>query len=61
MCPLLLHLLTSIVSPWVRLEKYVGRLQQRIYRAENLGKKREVKNLKRLLMRSKAALLLLIR
>ncbi|WP_163262760.1 group II intron reverse transcriptase/maturase [Bacillus paranthracis] len=47
--------------PWVRLEKYVRRLQQRIYRAENLGKKREVKNLQRLLMRSKAALLLSIR
>ncbi|MGG5781823.1 group II intron reverse transcriptase/maturase [Bacillus albus] len=47
--------------PWVRLEKYVRRLQQRIYRAESLGKKREVKNLQRLLMRSKAALLLSIR
>lgn len=47
--------------PWVRLEKYVRRLQQRIHRAESLGKKREVKNLQRLLMRSKAALLLSIR
>ena len=47
--------------PWVRLEKYVRRLQQRIYRAENLGKKREVRNLQRLLMKSKAALLLSIR
>ncbi|MFV0944361.1 group II intron reverse transcriptase/maturase [Bacillus pacificus] len=47
--------------PWVKLEKYVRRLQQRIYRAESLGKKREVKNLQRLLMRSKAALLLSIR
>ncbi|MCU5131811.1 group II intron reverse transcriptase/maturase [Bacillus cereus] len=47
--------------PWVRLEKYVRRLQQRIYRAESLGKKREVKTLQRLLMRSKAALLLSIR
>lgn len=47
--------------PWVRLETYVRRLQQRIYRAENLGKKREVRNLQRLLMKSKAALLLSIR
>nr|WP_307838217.1 reverse transcriptase N-terminal domain-containing protein [Bacillus cereus group sp. N21] len=41
--------------PWVKLEKYVRRLQQRIYRAESLGKKREVKNLQRLMMRSKAS------
>ncbi|HDT6579664.1 TPA: group II intron reverse transcriptase/maturase [Bacillus cereus] len=47
--------------PWVKLKKYVRRLQQRIYRAESLGKKRDVKNLQRLLMRSKAALLLSIR
>ncbi|MGG3523851.1 group II intron reverse transcriptase/maturase [Bacillus pseudomycoides] len=47
--------------PWVELEKYVRRLQQRIYRAESLGKKREVKNLQRLMMRSKAALLFSIR
>lgn len=47
--------------PWVPLEKYVRRLQQRIYRAENLGKNREVRNLQRLLMKSKAALLLSIR
>ena len=47
--------------PWRRLEKHVRRLQQRIYRAESLGQKRKVRDLQRLLMRSKAALLLSIR
>lgn len=47
--------------PWARLEKYVRRLQQRIYRQESLGNKRKVKQLQRMLMRSKAALLLSIR
>lgn len=47
--------------PWTRLEKYVRRLQQRIYRQESLGNKRKVKQLQRMLMRSKAALLLSIR
>lgn len=47
--------------PWVRLERYVRKLQQRIYHAESLGDKRKVRNLQRLLMRSEAALLLSIR
>ncbi|WP_242412746.1 reverse transcriptase N-terminal domain-containing protein [Priestia megaterium] len=47
--------------PWIRLERYVRKLQQRIYRAESLGNKRKVKSLQRLLMRSQAALLLSIR
>ncbi|MFL0575116.1 reverse transcriptase N-terminal domain-containing protein, partial [Priestia megaterium] len=47
--------------PWVKLEQYVRKLQQRIYRAESLGHKRKVKSLQRLLMRSKASLLLSIR
>lgn len=46
---------------WHRLEKYVRRLQQRIYRMESLGQKRKVRDLQRLLLRSKAALLLSIR
>ena len=37
------------------------RLQQRIYRQESLGNKRKVKQLQRMLLRSKAALLLSIR
>ncbi|MGG0454247.1 group II intron reverse transcriptase/maturase [Priestia megaterium] len=47
--------------PWVKLEQYVRKLQQRIYRAESLGHKRKVKSLQRLLMRSRASLLLSIR
>ncbi|MED4253433.1 group II intron reverse transcriptase/maturase [Priestia megaterium] len=47
--------------PWTRLKQYIRKLQQRIYRAESLGKKRKVKSLQRLLMRSEAALLLSIR
>lgn len=47
--------------PWRRLERYVERLQQRIYRAESLGQKRRVRDLQRILLRSKAALLLSIR
>ncbi|MFE3892566.1 group II intron reverse transcriptase/maturase [Priestia sp. YIM B13446] len=47
--------------PWMQLEQYVRKLQQRIYRAESLGKRRKVKSLQRLLMRSEAALLLSIR
>ncbi|MDQ0245219.1 RNA-directed DNA polymerase [Bacillus fengqiuensis] len=48
-------------APWVKLERNVRRLQQRIFRAETLGDKRKVRNLQRLLMRSKATLLLSIR
>lgn len=47
--------------PWMRLEKYVRKLQQRIYRAESLGERRKVKSLQRLLMRSHSTLLLSIR
>ena len=46
---------------WQKAKKYVWRLQQRIYRAESLGNKRQVRNLQRLLVRSKSALLLSIR
>ncbi|MEH7085526.1 group II intron reverse transcriptase/maturase [Neobacillus drentensis] len=46
---------------WHRIEKYVRRLQQRIFRAESQGKTRKVRNLQRLLTRSKAALLLSIK
>jgi RNA-directed DNA polymerase len=47
--------------PWIKLERYVWKLQQRIYHAESLGNKRKVRELQRLLMRSKASLLLSIR
>lgn len=46
---------------WQKIEKYVKRLQQRIYHAERLKQKRRVRNLQRLLIRSQAALLLSIR
>ncbi|MGN7403442.1 group II intron reverse transcriptase/maturase [Cytobacillus praedii] len=46
---------------WHKISKYVMRLQQRIYRAECKGNKRQVRELQRLLMRSQAALLLSIR
>lgn len=46
---------------WKKIERYVFRLQQRIYRAESLGQKRKVKQLQRLLMRSRANLLLAIK
>ena len=47
--------------PWDSIEKYVWRLQQRIFRAESKKQHRKVKQLQRLLLRSKAALLLSIR
>lgn len=46
---------------WVHVYRYVEKLQQRIYRAESLGNKRKVKELQRLLMHSKSALLLSIK
>lgn len=46
---------------WRKISNYVMKLQQRIYRAENEGKKRKVRELQRLLMKSQAALLLSIR
>jgi RNA-directed DNA polymerase len=47
--------------PWIKLQRYVRKLQQRIYHAENLGNKRKVRELQRLLMSSRSALLLSIR
>jgi RNA-directed DNA polymerase len=46
---------------WSHINRYVERLQQRIFRAESQGHKRRVRNLQRLLIRSKATLLLAIR
>ncbi|KZL88914.1 group II intron reverse transcriptase/maturase [Clostridium magnum] len=58
----------STVSPtswdsinWNKIQRYVEKLQQRIYHAESCGNKRKVRDLQRLLMRSEAALLLSIR
>lgn len=61
---------TSAVSPhikswetinWKKVNEYVKKLRQRIFRAEQLGQKRKVRKLQRLMIRSKANLLLSIR
>jgi len=46
---------------WKNANKYVKKLRQRIYRAERLGQRRKVRKLQRLMVRSKANLLLSIR
>ncbi|WHH60972.1 group II intron reverse transcriptase/maturase [Petroclostridium sp. X23] len=46
---------------WFHVNRYVEKLQQRIYRAECLGDKRKVRNLQRLLVRSKAMLMVSIK
>jgi RNA-directed DNA polymerase len=61
---------TSAVSPhiqswesidWKKIYEYVKKLRQRIFRAEQLGKKRKVRKLQRLMIRSSANLLLSIK
>ncbi|ONI40285.1 group II intron reverse transcriptase/maturase [Candidatus Epulonipiscium fishelsonii] len=46
---------------WLGVEKYVKKLQQRIYHAESLGNNRKVRDLQRMLMNSNAALLVSIK
>ncbi|MFE3982240.1 reverse transcriptase N-terminal domain-containing protein, partial [Priestia sp. YIM B13546] len=46
---------------WNTVQKYVTKLRQRIYRAEQQNQQRRVRKLQRLLLRSKANLLLSIR
>jgi RNA-directed DNA polymerase len=61
---------TSAVSPhieswslidWMKIYEYVKKLRQRIFRAEQLGNKRKVRKLQRLMIRSNANLLLSIK
>ena len=61
---------TSAVSPqmqnwelinWKKIYAYVKKLRQRIFRAEQLGQRRRLKKLQRLMIRSKANLLLSIK
>ena len=61
---------TSAVSPhmqgwslidWKKIHEYVKKLRQRIFRAEQLGQKRKVRKLQRLMIRSNANLLLSIK
>ena len=47
--------------PWNQLEEYVVKLQQRIYQAEIDGEKRKVRDLQRMLLNSKANLLISIK
>jgi RNA-directed DNA polymerase len=46
---------------WNKINKYVRRLRQRIFRAEQFGQVRKVKRLQRLMIRSKANLLISIK
>jgi RNA-directed DNA polymerase len=47
--------------PWRKLERYVYRIQKRIYRAKQAGKTRAVQKLQKLVMKSEAARLLAVR
>src|SRR5579864_7697420 len=47
--------------PWRKLEKYVYRIQKRIYRASQRGNQRQVEKLQKLLLKSEAARLLAVR
>ena len=47
--------------PWRKLERYLFRLQKRIYQAKQRGDTRAVRGLKRMLKRSKAAKTLAVR
>jgi RNA-directed DNA polymerase len=47
--------------PWRKLERYVYRVQKRIYRANQHGNKRKVEKLQKLLLKSEAARLLAVR
>jgi len=46
---------------WQKANKYVEKLQKRIFHAEKEGNKRKVRDLQRMLMKSKSALLVSIR
>ena len=46
---------------WNKINEYVKKLRQRIFRAEQLGQKRKVRKLQRLMIRSKANLLISIK
>ena len=49
------------IIDWEKINEYVKKLRQRIFRAEQLGQKRKVRKLQRLMIRSKANLLLSIK
>lgn len=55
------HMQSWEMINWKKINVYVKRLRQRIFRAEQLGQKRKVRKLQRLMIRSKANLLLSIK
>ncbi len=55
------HITEWYTLNWKKINKYVKRLCQRIFRAEQLGQKRKVKKLQRLMLRSKVNLLISIK
>lgn len=55
------HIQNWELIDWKRIYEYVKKLRQRIFRAEQLGLKRKVRKLQRLMIRSKANLLLSIK
>ena len=46
---------------WKKVEKYVGKQQKRIYSAEKEGDTHKVRNIQRMLMRSRAVVMLAVR
>jgi len=56
-----LHMIEWKTLNWSQINKYVKRLRQRIFRAEQLGQHRKVRKLQRLMIRSKANLILSIK
>lgn len=55
------HMETWNSINWKKINKYVKKLRQRIFRAEQLGQKRKVRKLQRLMIRSRANMLLSIK
>ncbi|MFT9497900.1 group II intron reverse transcriptase/maturase [Anaerosolibacter sp.] len=55
------HIQDWSLIDWKKIYEYVKKLRQRIFRAEQLGRKRKVRKLQRLMIRSKANLLLSIK
>ena len=46
---------------WYKVEKYVDKLQKRIYHAESIGDSRKVRNLQRILVRSESTILMAVK
>ena len=55
------HIQSFETVNWKKINEYVKKLRQRIFRAEQLGQRRKVRKLQRLMIRSKANLLLSIK